>query len=741
MPRGRPEKPVDESIRELAELATRMRAVRHEAGLTLDQLAGVVNWSKAMLQAATTGTTLPSWRLVEDWATACDPTTSLDLWRSRYAEAGRAHRAHHRPDHEPDAATAEVSPGAGTASIARDEAGQGALARLRAAAQHTLASGLSVWNLRSDASAGDGVGPLPIRFVPAPVDLMDGPPPIDLHGRFGDLPALFTLLPSQRLVILGRRGSGKSELAGRLGRTLQHGKAVPIRVSLADWDPRYMSLLAWIASRLPYSRQEPFTAERLSVLLGAGELLPILDDFDAVDPRYLPRALEEIDSRMSGVVLVSETDPFRILVESTNTPLARSSGIVMCPLRPDDLTAWLPRTNRSADTVLVRGKWEPVLTSTDAQGLWDVLSAPSMACAARQAFSDGRSDPADLLGKSHHDIERQVIESGYLPAVAKHACATGYSPPFTADRFQASLSLFLRQPPRPDGSRTLGGVGWQPPKRPYLTVLIAVLAFFYTWATLSEEPLSTAVEYDGGLPMGLTPYAAVAALVIAVMMHPVVTRPPSAVVRTEPHPAMLRAVAGRASLPAFSCVLCSLITTLAAGPTAAVLGPFFFAYAVAFIGRAAFSDANPRQHTPDQRPCRYPRERRSAWLVLELLISVLMVSMTMICIPSTIQKGASAGTTHVTASAVFGTALLLTMLAGTLAAPRWVRCYLDGRGRKPLSDLGATLRAAQEQGLLVVDEGAYHFTDAVLNRHYAGALPHPGGTSPARAVRRGGFGA
>lgn len=46
-----------------------------------------------------------------------------------------------------------------------------------------------------------------------------------------------------------------------------------------------------------------------------------------------------------------------------------------------------------------------------------------------------------------------------------------------------------------------------------------------------------------------------------------------------------------------------------------------------------------------------------------------MVGMTMSCIPSTIQKGASAGTTHVTASAVFGTALLLTMLAGTTLGP------------------------------------------------------------------------
>ncbi|MFJ5551864.1 hypothetical protein [Streptomyces sp. NPDC093225] len=193
---------------------------------------------------------------------------------------------------------------------------------------------------------------------------------------------------------------------------------MPLRMSLADWDPRYGTLLEWMASALPYASGERLTAERLSGVLDA---------------------------------------------ESTNTPLARSSGIMVCPLEPEDLEAWLPRTDRSADAALVRGTWEPVLAADDASELWDVLSTPSMACAARQAFSDGRADPADLLGKPRHAVERQIIESGHLPAVAKRACAVGYSPPFTAERFQASLALFLRQPPRPDGSRTLGGVGWQPP--------------------------------------------------------------------------------------------------------------------------------------------------------------------------------------------------------------------------------------------------------------------------------------
>jgi hypothetical protein len=566
---------------------------------------------------------------------------------------------------------------------------------------------------------------------------MDGPPQVDFHGRFGDLRALFALLPSQRLVILGRRGSGKSELAGHLGRALQHGNAVPVRVSLARWRPEHLSLLEWIAHHLPRLPQEHFSAERVSVLLGAGELLPILDDFDAVDPRYMARALEEIDSCLTGVILVSETDPFRVLVESTNTPLARSSGIVLCPLHRDDLEPWLPQTNRSADVALVRSKWEPVLAATEAPELWDVLTTPSMACAARQAFSDGRADPADLLGKSHHDIERQIIEAGYLPAVAKHACATSYSAPRTADRFHASLALFLRQPARPDGSRTMGGAGWQPPKRPYLTLLIAVLAFFYTWVTMAEGTISPGGEYDGDLPLHLVPYAVVAAGIIAAVMHPVVTRPPSAVIRTEPHPAMLRALAGRASLPALACFLCSLITSTVQGPSAAVLGPFFTVYAVAFLGRAAFSDANPRQHTANHGPRPSPRENRSTWPALELLVAAFMVGMTGACIPATIQENTTEATALVAASAVLGTALLLTMLAGTLSAPRWARCYVNRHDRTAVSNLGDTLNAACRQGLLVVDEGAYHFTDAVLARHYAGTPPNAAAGPPARAFRRG----
>ncbi|WP_030208262.1 helix-turn-helix transcriptional regulator [Streptomyces sp. NRRL S-87] len=736
MSRGRPEKPVDETVPELAELATRMRAVRHETGLTLQQLAGVTHWSKAMLQSATTGTTLPRWRLVEDWAKACDPETSVDLWRSRYAEASRAHRAHHRPDQVQDTVAGEGLQEPGTAPGAPGEAGKGAPAALRAAAQHTLASSLPLWNLRSDAGTRDGVGPLPIRFLPAPVDLMDGPPPVDLRGRFGDLGALFTLLPSQRLVILGPRGSGKTELAVQLGRSLQNGTAVPILMSLADWDPRYGSLLEWMASAVPCVSRERFTAERLSVLLEAGEILPLLDDFDAVDPRYLLRALEEIDSRLSGVVLISETDPFRTLVESTDTPLARSSGIMMCPLEPEDLEAWLPRTNRSAAAALVRGKWEPVLTSDDAPELWEVLSTPSMACAARQAFSDGRADPADLLGKPRHAVERQIIESGYLPAVARRACAVGYSPPFTAERFQASLALFLRQPPRPDGSRTLGGVGWQPSKRPYLTVLIAVLAFFYTWVTLAEESISSTGEYDGGLHVRLVPYAVVAAALIAVTVHPVVTRPPSAVIYSEPPPSVLRAVASRASLPALPCLLCCLIAHYTGGPGTVVLSPVFGVYAVAFIGRAAFTDANPRRHSPDRCPRWFPR-RHGTGMTMESLLSLPMIAVSLTCLPFTLEHDTSEATALVGTSAALATALLLAMLAGTLAAPRWAYVFLDRHRRRALTDLGDTLRAAHDQKFLTVDDGAYRFTDPILARHYAGTLPRPDAALTRASYRRG----
>lgn len=234
--------------------------------------------------------------------------------------------------------------------------------------------------------------------------------------------------------------------------------------------------------------------------------------------------------------------------------------------------------------------------------------------------------------------------------------------------------------------------------------------------------------------MHLTPYAAVAAVIIAVMLHPVFTRPPSAVIHTEPHPGMLRAALSRASLPALPCAVCSLITLLAGGPSAVLLGPVFALYAVAFIVRAAFSDANPKYHNPEQSRRWFPRQRRP-WAGLEPYASMFMVFGALGCAPVLLQENTTDATGLVAASGVLAGALLLAIFAGTLATSRWAALYVKGHEREALTDLSDTLRAAHKQGFLVVDEGAYHFTDPVLARHYAGTHQHPAAAVPPRALR------
>ncbi|MFJ5551863.1 hypothetical protein [Streptomyces sp. NPDC093225] len=185
-------------------------------------------------------------------------------------------------------------------------------------------------------------------------------------------------------------------------------------------------------------------------------------------------------------------------------------------------------------------------------------------------------------------------------------------------------------------------------------------------------------------------------------------------------------------------MLCCLITHYTGGPSTVVLGPVLGVYAVAFIGRAVLTDTNPGRHSPD-RCHRWFRRRHGTGMTMESLLSLPTVGVSLTCLPFTLEHDTSEATALVGTSAVLATALLLAMVAGTLAAPSWAYVYLDrDRDRRTeLTDLGATLKAAPEQKFLTVDDGAYHFTDPVLARHYAGTPPRPEAALARASYRRG----
>ncbi|MGW6413009.1 helix-turn-helix domain-containing protein [Streptomyces vinaceus] len=89
---GRPELPVDETVRERALLAKALRRIRRKARLSYDELAAKTGLSAATLKRAASGKTVPSEDTVKTIATACgqDPEILHWYWRdARIADRGR----------------------------------------------------------------------------------------------------------------------------------------------------------------------------------------------------------------------------------------------------------------------------------------------------------------------------------------------------------------------------------------------------------------------------------------------------------------------------------------------------------------------------------------------------------------------------------------------------------------------------------------------------------------------------
>lgn len=68
---GRPEAPIDYTMPERGELAEQLRAMRHVAGLSYEELAARTQWSAAHLKRAASGRVLPGIEIVVSYAWEC----------------------------------------------------------------------------------------------------------------------------------------------------------------------------------------------------------------------------------------------------------------------------------------------------------------------------------------------------------------------------------------------------------------------------------------------------------------------------------------------------------------------------------------------------------------------------------------------------------------------------------------------------------------------------------------------
>ncbi|GGU90163.1 hypothetical protein GCM10010211_65940 [Streptomyces albospinus] len=286
--------------------------------------------------------------------------------------------------------------------------------------------------------------PLPVRWQPVPEELTDHwanirrlpagdtRGPLDLSGRLDEIVGVYRRIPSGRLVVLGRSGSGKTILAVRF--VLEHLKSraraepVPVIFSIGSWDPTAVTFRDWLTAQL--TRDHPGLAapgpggsSLAAALVETGGVLPVLDGFDEIAGGLRRPALEALNATTLPLLLTSRPSEYAAAVAETDV-LTSAAAVEMTDLTLDDLAAYLPRTARKA-----RGgdpaatAWDPVLSELRERphgragaNLATVLTTPLMVTLARAVYSDTPdTDPATLLDTrrfgSPEDLEDHLLDN------------------------------------------------------------------------------------------------------------------------------------------------------------------------------------------------------------------------------------------------------------------------------------------------------------------------------------------
>ncbi|OCC08055.1 helix-turn-helix domain-containing protein [Streptomyces sp. PTY087I2] len=294
--------------------------------------------------------------------------------------------------------------------------------------------------------------PLPVRWNRAPARLTDHaeniqrlppgarPLPMDLAGDLRSVADVYRRIPSGRLVMLGRAGSGKSIMAIRLVLDLlgnpAHPGRVPVIFSVGAWDATAVALRDWLVDLLlrdyPHlARRTPGGSTLAAALIDAGFILPVLDGFDEIAEGLRQEALEALNATSLPLVLTSRAAEYAEAVRAARAPLVWAAGIELTGLTPDDLLVYLSRTTRPAGVEDGDGSgadlWGPVLDvlrageSEACEQLSEVLSTPLMIALARTMYSEapGR-DPAELLDGSRFPTASSLEDhllAGFVPTV------------------------------------------------------------------------------------------------------------------------------------------------------------------------------------------------------------------------------------------------------------------------------------------------------------------------------------
>ncbi|UUU31681.1 hypothetical protein JIX56_18150 [Streptomyces sp. CA-210063] len=321
------------------------------------------------------------------------------------------------------------------------------------------------WQHEEDRRKVPNPGPLTIRWDLAPDALTDHaeniwgvpaeavPDPLPLAGELSQILDVYERIPSGRLAVLGRSGSGKSVLAMRfalemLGPPGTSVGVVPVIFGLGSWDP-VTPLRDWLVGALERDHSglraaTPDGPTLAAALVDGRRVLPVLDGFDEIAGHLHGPALKALSSDLGPLLLTSRPLEYAAAVTEAGA-LTSTAGIQLQDLRLKDLEAYLPRTARKKPSgepgggpdgkplgTIAPTPWTPVLRTLRenpdapaAARLAAVLTTPLMVMLARTVYGkETNRDPQDLLDADRFStpeaLEDHLLDE-FVPTVYQDA--------------------------------------------------------------------------------------------------------------------------------------------------------------------------------------------------------------------------------------------------------------------------------------------------------------------------------
>lgn len=412
------------------EFSTLLRQLRRNAGMTQETLAERAGVGVRTVRGLETGERVDprvtTVRLLAD-ALGLRPAEREELLAAAVRRTGHGGQ----PDGSTDAAD-RVEPATGQPGSA--------LYETLAEVAELLAQAVAArWQHEEEQRQVHDPYPLPVRWRPVPEELIDHwanirrlpaggtHGPLDLSGRLDGIVGVYRRVPSGRLVVLGRSGSGKTILTVRFVldrlKSRTRTETVPVIFSIGSWDPSALTFRDWLAAQLTrdhpgLTAPGPGGSTLAAALVESGWVLPVLDGFDEIADGLRRPALEALNATTLPLLLTSRPAQYAAAVAETDV-LTSAAAVELTDLTLDDLTDYLPRSTRKArGTDLAATAWDPVLTALREQpdnracaDLATVLTTPLMVTLARAVYSDTPDhDPATLLDTRRFDGPEQLEE-------------------------------------------------------------------------------------------------------------------------------------------------------------------------------------------------------------------------------------------------------------------------------------------------------------------------------------------